>query len=99
MVEARDRLRAEGIDTDYLRLRALPMNGVTRDFIEQHDRVYVVENNTDGQMAKLVRMEYPGPRATRLFTGIFGWPALDAALADGSRFGTGAVTIWERAKT
>jgi 2-oxoglutarate/2-oxoacid ferredoxin oxidoreductase subunit alpha len=68
VVEARDRLRAEGIDTDYLRLRALPMNGVTRDFIEQHDRVYVVENNTDGQMAKLVRMEFPdlAPRVSSL---------------------------------
>ncbi len=67
VVEARDRLRAEQIETDYLRVRALPFNSVTRDFIEQHSRVYVVENNTDGQMAKLVRMEFPD-LAPRVFS-------------------------------
>jgi len=60
VVEARDRLRAKGIETSYLRLRALPLEDTTRDFIAQHDRIYVVENNTDGQMAKLLCMEYPG---------------------------------------
>ncbi len=28
-------------------------------FIAAHERVYVVENNHDGQMAKLLSMEYP----------------------------------------
>jgi 2-oxoglutarate ferredoxin oxidoreductase subunit alpha len=59
VVEARDRLADQGLETSYLRLRALPLNHMTREFIEQHDRVYVVENNTDGQMAKLLHMEYP----------------------------------------
>ena len=67
VVEARDRLEAEGIATDYLRLRALPLNGVTRDFIEQHSRIYVVENNTDGQMAQIIRMEFPD-LAPRVFS-------------------------------
>src|SRR5690606_2338356 len=59
VVEARDRLRAQGVETSYLRIRALPLNNTTREFIERHDRVYVVENNTDGQMASILHMEYP----------------------------------------
>ena len=59
VVEARDRLRGAGIETSYLRLRALPLKDEVREFIEQHSRIYVVENNTDGQMAKLIRMEFP----------------------------------------
>lgn len=59
VVEARDRLREREINTSYLRLRALPLEPSTREFIARHERVYVVENNTDGQMAKLIHMEYP----------------------------------------
>jgi len=59
VVEGRDQLREHGIETDYLRVRALPLENTTREFIAQHERVYVIENNTDGQMAKLICMEYP----------------------------------------
>ncbi|HQE19110.1 MAG TPA: hypothetical protein PK607_11430, partial [Aggregatilineales bacterium] len=59
VVEARDRLREQGIEFDYLRLRALPPNNVTRDFIAGHERVYVFENNADGQMARILQMEFP----------------------------------------
>jgi len=59
IIEGRDKLKAEDVKTNYLRLRALPLDGTTRKFIEKHDRVYVIENNTDGQMAKLIHMEYP----------------------------------------
>jgi 2-oxoglutarate ferredoxin oxidoreductase subunit alpha len=48
-------------------VRALPFSDVTCDFIDQHDRVYVIENNTDGQMARLLRMEYP-ELAARVFS-------------------------------
>ena len=59
VVEARDQLSTRGIMTSYLRLRALPLEDTTRRFIENHERVYVVENNTDGQMASILHMEYP----------------------------------------
>ncbi len=59
VVESRDRLRERGLETSYLRLRALPLNKTTRAFLAAHERVYVVENNTDGQMARLLRMEFP----------------------------------------
>jgi 2-oxoglutarate ferredoxin oxidoreductase subunit alpha len=57
--EARDHMAAEGIETNYLRVRALPFTQDVWDFIDAHDRVYVVENNFDGQMWQLLRMESP----------------------------------------
>jgi 2-oxoglutarate ferredoxin oxidoreductase subunit alpha len=57
--EARDRLAAQGIETNYVRIRALPLNDEVLDFVLKHDRVYVVENNFDGQMCQLLRMEIP----------------------------------------
>lgn len=59
IVEARDRLRAHGIETSYLRVRALPLETTTRAFVEKYDRVYVVELNQDGQMQQLVRLYMP----------------------------------------
>ena len=55
--EARDRLSKDGIETNYLRIRALPLNQAVMDFVQNHKRVYVVENNFDGQMAQLIYLE------------------------------------------
>ena len=68
VVEARDRLAQQGIRFDYLRLRALPPEETTRDFLATHKRVYVFENNMDGQMASILRMEFPeyAPRIVSL---------------------------------
>ncbi|MBI3764065.1 MAG: 2-oxoacid:acceptor oxidoreductase subunit alpha, partial [Chloroflexi bacterium] len=63
--EARHRLSQSGIETSYLRVRALPMNEVVREFLAAHERAYVIELNTDGQLAKLIQMEFPG-LATRV---------------------------------
>ena len=54
---ARDRLREQGLETSYLRLRALPINGEVRRFVEKYDRVYVVENNRDGQLHEILLVE------------------------------------------
>lgn len=56
MREARDALKAKGIETSYLRIRALPLNDVVKTFIDQHEQVFVVEQNRDGQMAQLLRL-------------------------------------------
>ncbi len=63
--EARHQLAEQGILTDYLRLRAIPFVPEVRDFIAQHQRVYVIEMNRDGQLCQLLKIEYPG-MATRL---------------------------------
>ena len=65
IVEARDILRAEGIETSYLRLRALPLEETTREFISHYDHVYVVELNYDAQMRSLLQLHTP-EYATRL---------------------------------
>jgi 2-oxoglutarate/2-oxoacid ferredoxin oxidoreductase subunit alpha len=50
MEEALDRLREEGLHLDALRLRAFPFPEAVREFILSHDKVFVVEQNRDGQM-------------------------------------------------
>ena len=56
--EARHQLRTErGVETSYLRLRAYPFTDEVKDFVATHDRIYVVEQNRDGQMGDLLRLE------------------------------------------
>jgi 2-oxoglutarate ferredoxin oxidoreductase subunit alpha len=57
VMEARDALKAGGIDADYLRLRALPFSAAVLDWIRAHERVYVVEQNRDAQMKSLLTIE------------------------------------------
>ena len=66
VVEARDRLRDAGIETDYLRVRSLPFSPDVAAFIERHDRVYVVEQNRDGQLYGLLRGELRAAAIDRL---------------------------------
>ena len=65
--EARDQLQAEaGIATSYLRLRAYPFSPGVDDFIQAHQRVYVVEQNRDGQMVSLLLMDGEAEHAPRM---------------------------------
>ena len=58
IIESRDQLRDEyKIETDYLRLRAYPFTREVHQFIEQHERVYVVEQNRDAQMLCLLKLD------------------------------------------
>ncbi|MCB8983773.1 MAG: 2-oxoacid:acceptor oxidoreductase subunit alpha [Ardenticatenaceae bacterium] len=63
--EARDRLAKTGVQTSFMRLRALPIDDEVRDFIARYERVYVVELNRDGQLHKILQTEVPD-KATRL---------------------------------
>ncbi len=56
--ESRYQLESErDVKTSYLRLRALPFTDELKAFVANHDRIYVVEQNRDGQMADLIRLE------------------------------------------
>jgi 2-oxoglutarate ferredoxin oxidoreductase subunit alpha len=67
MEESRDQLRAEnGIETSYLRLKAYPFTQELHDFIERHERVYVVEQNRDAQLLSLMRMEFDPAETAKL---------------------------------
>jgi 2-oxoglutarate ferredoxin oxidoreductase subunit alpha len=58
--ECRDQLRQEyDMETDYLRIRALPLSPEVGDFLARHDRIYVVEQNRDAQMKSILTLDYP----------------------------------------
>jgi 2-oxoglutarate ferredoxin oxidoreductase subunit alpha len=66
VAEARALLTETGLRTDYLRLRALPMSKAVAGFVARHERVYVVEQNRDGQVYDLIRLELPPDQVGRL---------------------------------
>jgi len=47
-------LKNEEIKLNHMRIRAFPFSDAVFDFIEQHDIVFVVEQNRDGQMRTLI---------------------------------------------
>ena len=58
LIETRDQLKAERkLTTSYFRLRGYPFSKELFDFIDAHDRVYVVDQNRDGQMWQLIKLE------------------------------------------
>jgi len=59
IAEARSMLASRGIQTSYLRLRALPTTEEFQQFVAKYPRHYIVENNFDGQMAKILLTEAP----------------------------------------
>jgi len=54
MDEALAALETEGVALDALRLRAFPFPDSVFDFIAQHERVFVVEQNRDAQLRSLL---------------------------------------------
>lgn len=56
--ECRNQLEQEqGVESSYLRIRALPFSSQLGEFVGRCQRVYVVEQNRDGQMTDLIRLE------------------------------------------
>jgi 2-oxoglutarate ferredoxin oxidoreductase subunit alpha len=65
--ESRDQLKKEyGLETDYMRLRAFPFSPEVQAFVAAHQRVYVIEQNRDGQMLSLLKLDLPAADITRL---------------------------------
>jgi len=63
--EARDLLAAQGMATSYFCIRALPLDrDKVRAFLEAHERVYLIEQNRDGQMGTIVRNDIHEGRLT-----------------------------------
>jgi 2-oxoglutarate ferredoxin oxidoreductase subunit alpha len=90
--ESREELRRlHGIETDYLRIRAFPFPDEVRAFVEAHDRVHVVEQNRDGQMAGLLRLDLPPALSPRLLpmARIHGLPLDARSVTEGILAGEG----------
>jgi 2-oxoglutarate/2-oxoacid ferredoxin oxidoreductase subunit alpha len=67
IVESRDQLKKEyNFEADYLRLRAYPFTREVHEFVEKHERVYVVEQNRDAQMLSLLKLDVRPELVTRL---------------------------------
>jgi 2-oxoglutarate ferredoxin oxidoreductase subunit alpha len=58
--EAQKQLEKEhGIQSEFLRVRAVPFTKEVDEFIERHDQIFVVEMNRDSQMLQILYTEYP----------------------------------------
>ena len=57
VLEARDRLQESGINVNYMRVKAFPFDEQVEQFIDAHDRIYVVEQNRDAQLRSLFLLE------------------------------------------
>lgn len=67
ILEAVDLLKQDGLRFDYLRIRALPTSPEIGKFLDAYERIYVIENNFNGQMHGILLQEYP-TYATRLIS-------------------------------
>ncbi len=82
--EARDRLAAAGVPTNYLRVKAFPFNQQVQDFLDAHERIYVVEQNRDAQLRSLLLLETRVDPAKLVATLHYdGLPILAASIVDG----------------
>jgi 2-oxoglutarate ferredoxin oxidoreductase subunit alpha len=52
--EALDRLAAQNVNLNYCRVKSFPFTDAVREFIGQHDVIYVVEQNRDAQLRTLL---------------------------------------------
>ena len=55
-----------GRDVDYMRIRAYPFAHEIHDFVASHERVYVVEQDRDAQLASLLKLDLPAGQVTKL---------------------------------
>ncbi len=67
LCESLDQIKKEhGRDVDYMRIRAYPFAQEIHDFIASHERVYVVEQDRDGQLASLLKLDIPADQVVKL---------------------------------
>lgn len=60
--EAIDELAAKGIHLNYMRIRAFPFSPEVIGFLEQHDKIFVAEQNRDAQLKSLLTLETDYPK-------------------------------------
>ncbi len=60
--EAVTALAERGIVGDYMRVRGFPFDDTVEQFLSAHEKVFVVEQNRDGQLRTLLTMETSAPK-------------------------------------
>jgi 2-oxoglutarate ferredoxin oxidoreductase subunit alpha len=58
--------KAHKLDVDYLRVRAYPFAHEIHDFVASHERVYVIEQDRDAQLASLLKLDLPAEEVVKL---------------------------------
>jgi 2-oxoglutarate ferredoxin oxidoreductase subunit alpha len=56
--EALDNLAEEGVFLDAMRVRSFPFNDEVQRYIEEHEQVFVIEQNRDAQLRTLLMAEF-----------------------------------------
>lgn len=56
-LEAIDLLKEQGTPVDAMRVRAFPFSQAVNDFIDAHEKVFIIDQNRDGQMRSLMLIE------------------------------------------
>jgi 2-oxoglutarate ferredoxin oxidoreductase subunit alpha len=70
--ESMDQIKKEyKLDVDYLRIRAFPFAHEIHDFVASHERVYVVEQDRDAQLASLLKLDLPADQVVKLRSILF----------------------------
>jgi len=65
--ESLDQIKDEyGLTLDYMRIRAYPFAHEIHDFVASHERVYVVEQDRDAQLASLLKLDLPAEETVKL---------------------------------
>jgi len=65
--ESLDQIEKEyGRTVDYMRIRAYPFAHEIHEFVASHERVYVVEQNRDAQLASLLKLDLPADQVVKL---------------------------------
>jgi 2-oxoglutarate ferredoxin oxidoreductase subunit alpha len=72
VLEARDELTRRGIPVDYMRVRGFPFGKAVERFLAEHDTVFVIEQNRDQQLRKLIVNETECPKAKLISVTYFG---------------------------
>ena len=65
--ESLDQIKKQyGKDVDYMRIRAYPFAHEIHDFVASHERVYIVEQDRDAQLASLLKLDLPAEQVVKL---------------------------------
>jgi len=65
--ESLDQIEKEHkLSVDYMRIRAYPFAHEIHDFVASHERVYVVEQDRDAQLASLLKLDLPADQVVKL---------------------------------
>jgi 2-oxoglutarate ferredoxin oxidoreductase subunit alpha len=67
LIESLDQIKQRyAKDADYMRIRAFPFAQAIHDFVASHERIYVVEQNRDAQLASLLKLDLPADQVIKL---------------------------------